>query len=750
MRDVRAHAGSLIRSTRLARGALAGVVAASIVAPAEAGHELSFYPSFSPQEITIETVAPAVAARRLQDSSLHAYVGADPFAGGAVPNDVAGADSFGSYVVVRIDPAVVKERAERCALADDVRARLASATPDFVVHAHPVTPYHADYLDQFDRAAAATKAIIRHPAGAARPGDAGVTVERIDLATLLASEWSETNGWIGPPWVKAGWYHAYLLEAPTVSDPTSRRLIEATYRRLVSGAYESLRARIELERALVRALGSGCERNVAGYTVKREYTSAEYSQGVENAGWDAQTGLGSAIFVRTVKLKDFPWNGWLRIGTPGAPSAAWNPIGGFTDPAGRLIWAAIGDPALIPAPRSGGWLANRAEATVAARATGDVAVPSDAVRPAPGTGQFTRVGPGRRARTKLVYRVREGAFHDGTAMNLADIRYALGLAFRLGARVSSPEGHDVGVAAATALVRERLVALRVTRIETVVKKDSDVEFIYQVPIVEVYLDHAARDVTELAALAPPWSVVPWHAAALMEEAVTRGVAAFSRDEAERRGVPWLDVVRDARTRDALAGLLDGFEAQGFVPASLRKDVTETEARARWAALKRFYRTTGHFLVTNGPYRLQAWSEGRVTLGVFRDLTYPLGIGHFDEYAIPLRAHVVGLTDRGDRLEFRADVERVSKFARSYEIVREPLGPKQGGGHDHVPSCRYVVLAADGGVVRAGHASYDDRRLFRVDLKGLRPGAYTVLLAFEVDANAVDRPITVAEHPVAAR
>jgi hypothetical protein len=281
-----------------------------------------------------------------------------------------------------------------------------------------------------------------------------------------------------------------------------------------------------------------------------------------------------------------------------------------------------------------------------------------------------------------------------------------------------------------------------------VKKYSDVEFVYSVPIVELYVDHAAIDAAEIAALAPPWSVVPWHVAALMEEAVARGLGAFSREEASRRGVPWLDVVRDAKVREALARILDTWEAHSYVPPALAKDVTPSDARARWSALKRFRQTYGHVLVTNGPYRLDKWSETRVVLGVFRDLTYPIGVGTFDEYAIPIRAFVTKLADRGDRLEFNADVERVSKFARSYEIVREPLGPEQPGVHEHVPTARYVVIAADGSVARAGHASHNPQRRFRVDLKGLRAGVYTVAIGFEADRNAVDMPITRVEHRVA--
>ncbi|PYN17523.1 MAG: hypothetical protein DME05_04355, partial [Candidatus Rokuibacteriota bacterium] len=64
----------------------------------------------------------------------------------------------------------------------------------------------------------------------------------------------------------------------------------------------------------------------AGYTVRREALNVEYSEGVENIAYDALTGLNSAIFIRDVKLKDFPWNGWLRLGVETKPTSAWNPV----------------------------------------------------------------------------------------------------------------------------------------------------------------------------------------------------------------------------------------------------------------------------------------------------------------------------------------------------------------------------------------------------------------------------------------
>src|SRR5262249_45006285 len=150
------------------------------------------------------------------------------------------------------------------------------------------------------------------------------------------------DGWLGPPWLKAGWFHAYLLQSGAIAAGPARRAADELYQRLATGAASSLAEEMELERKLIAQLAAGCERVVAGHVTGRERLGAEFSGGGENIAADSQAGFTSAIFVRTVKLKDFPWNGWLRLGIATKPAAAWNPIGGLGDPAGRLIWSAVG------------------------------------------------------------------------------------------------------------------------------------------------------------------------------------------------------------------------------------------------------------------------------------------------------------------------------------------------------------------------------------------------------------------------
>ena len=153
-----------------------------------------------------------------------------------------------------------------------------------------------------------------------------------------------------------GWFHARLL----LADPAVlSRGVSGEVRRLEAGEFVSLAERINAERDLVMALTAGCRTIVVGYRVRRESINAEFSAGIENIAFDALDGLNAPIFIRTAKLKDFPWNGWLSLGIEGRPDAAWNPIAGFTDPFGRLLWSAVGDPAAISSPYESAWMLNR-------------------------------------------------------------------------------------------------------------------------------------------------------------------------------------------------------------------------------------------------------------------------------------------------------------------------------------------------------------------------------------------------------
>jgi len=386
----------------------------------------------------------------------------------------------------------------------------------------------------------------------------------------------------------------------------------------------------------------------------------------------------------------------------------------------------------------------------------EIRVPETALLPDPSTGEMRPVGPGKVAKQKLTYRMLGSAYHDGTLMTAADLLYAYSFAYRWGTRADTNDAHyDPVVDAATAVLRERLLGVSFQGTDTASKsfRVAEINVVRELFLMDVYLSTATEDPEQDAVIAPPWSTIPWHLLVLMEEAVSRGWGAFSSAEAARRGVPWLDLVRSQKTNDQLASLVAEFEREGYRPAALQSLVTADEARKRWAAIAAFYQAHHHFLVTNGPYQLKEWLAESAVLDVFRDLSYPLGVGSYDAYAIPRRGFITQVQRENDRLKLLADIETINKFQRSYEIVRQSLAAVSPDVLKRAaPACRYVVVDANDRVVLTGEARLADDSTFQIDLKGkLAAGQYTMFAEIDVNENAMNAeikriPIVISPSP----
>ena len=357
--------------------------ALAVIGPARSGHELPVYPSYYPHEIEIKTIAPDAAGSLLLHSKIHAYLGNEPHFSASV-SDLSTVESLGSLVTVRINPqsSYAKEEASACAAVRAIARKISSNNPDVILHPYPITPLHGDYLHHVDLAEAAKRRLLSDTQvesairdlkvkaadssskrllrveSTALESDWDIEIKETTLPELIASAMTVINGWLLPPAARSGWYQAYLVLRDAL-DVGARQRVEADLQRIQSGDFGDPVDRINLERAIVTALVSDCRQVVVGYTLKREYFNTEFSAGIENIAFDSLTGLNAAIFIRTVKLKDFPWNGWLYLGIDAQPTSAWNPITGFSDRFGQLMWSAVADPALLPSPYDQAWMANR-------------------------------------------------------------------------------------------------------------------------------------------------------------------------------------------------------------------------------------------------------------------------------------------------------------------------------------------------------------------------------------------------------
>ena len=747
-----------------------------IAGESSAGHQVGHYPSYYPDEIRIDAIDPAAAGKALGEETLHAYIGAAPGFTGPLPEHVKPVSSLGWFIVLSVDSASARFASPegRCAAARGVLAQLRGETAGgFVFHPYPVTPYHADYLHHLDRVEAAIDGLGRAaPAAVAKvraegelaqtivrrrwgaPADAAdITLAAVPIEDLLADAGAKVNGWRWPPWIREGWFHAYRLLATGLD---AQKLEEAhlAYAPLIRGQARSFAEHADLERNLVAALTASCQRLVAGYVPRTEYYNDRYPEGVENIGYDWLSGLNASIFIRTVKLKDYPWNGKLHLGVSDAAQAAWNPVAGFTDALGRLIWSAVGDPALIPVPSNASWMPNRVQSEVmrVVGQSGGLKVPRDAICPRPGSGAFERVGDRAYASAKVVYEIVASPFEDGSEMAVADLLYPYAFAYRWGSGTDRGGGGERSLAPMLASLEERLVGLKYVRTDKTTHAIAEgLNLDVFTPVLEVYLRDTPGDERQVAALAPPWSTLPWHLLVLMEEAVSKGYAAFSREEATRLGVPWLDLVRDGLLRAKLQDLIATFEREGFRPEPLRSLVGVDQAQARWRALAAFVEKNGHLLVTNGPYRLKRWTPKSVVLEAVRDLTYPLGFGTFDRFVNPPRAAIDSLSQDAGVVTLRASAEMVLKAGRRYQLAREPLlRTTSRGVYGMLVVSRYLLIGPDGKVLSVDklHWGEDGRFDFKLP-DNLPAGEYTVILGIFLDGNAVQPSAKIVRFRVGA-
>jgi len=422
--------------------------------------------------------------------------------------------------------------------------------------------------------------------------------------------------------------------------------------------------------------------------------------------------------------------------------AAWNPVAGFTDPMGRLIWAAVGDPAMIQFPFNASWMPNRVQSTVGKveGQSGGIRVPADAILPQPGTGALQRVGARAFGSAKIEYEVLASPFEDGSKLQVADLIYPFAFAYRWGSKASAAENaHEPRLAATFSAIQERLAGIRVVRVEKTKHAVAEgIDIFRETPVVEVYLRNTPGDERQVAALAAPWSTVPWHLLALMEEAVIRGYAAFSQEEARRRKVPWLDLVRHPALRAKLLELVTRFERERYRPESLKEFVTADEAQARWESLRKFAETNGHFLVTNGPYRLKQWTADSVVLQAVREMTYPLGFGTFDRFVNPPSAVLESVTQDSREITVSASAEMVLKMGRDYKLTKEPLTrTTMRGTSGLLVVSRYLLIGPAGLVLDVDKMQWRDDGRFAIKLpERLSSGQYTVLLAVFLDGNSL--------------
>ena len=215
---------------------------------------------------------------------------------------------------------------------------------------------------------------------------------------------------------------------------------------------------------------------------------------------------------------------------------------------------------------------------------------------------------------------------------------------------------------------------------------------------EVYVDRPPASPAETALVAPPWS----------DGALARAGPDGGGGRARPRGL----LARGAPRRAASRGSTSRVTARSgrasrarrragrpaYVPTALAGVSRQPRRRRAGRRSAAFHDASGHFLVTNGPYRLASWTEDTSVLQVFRDFTYPMGLGAFDRFALPLRAFVTGV----EAARRRARAEGRGRAARALppRVPDRPRAVRQARPEQDAGACRSATTSWWGRTARS--------------------------------------------------
>jgi peptide/nickel transport system substrate-binding protein len=362
-------------------------------------------------------------------------------------------------------------------------------------------------------------------------------------------------------------------------------------------------------------------------TVVNSFPATDQLEGVTE---DAASGPKSILTLRNAYL---PGQNELTIGSqwvsPPAGGSAWNPVGGFGDIYSNDIWRNMTDPLIISDPFTGIPIPFRVEYQVDnAGPGGKVNVPTDAFLWDDQAGEFSSVGAGKLATSKVTFDFSSyfsSNWHHGQPITMADVIYSIFQTFDM---VYNEDKANIEFAIATTS-KPQLELYRGFRI---VDENT----------LEVYIDFWHFEDDYIASYAVPASLsMPWEVLAAMDEVVFKDRQAYYTDTAAQRfSADWLSLINDGHARLVKNALRD-FRDDGTLPlAALTIDsvplVTPAEAMARYQAAIDWFDQYGLMVISNGPYMLVDFDSAAqfAELQAFRDPSYPFKPGDWYYGASP--------------------------------------------------------------------------------------------------------------------
>jgi len=352
-----------------------------------------------------------------------------------------------------------------------------------------------------------------------------------------------------------------------------------------------------------------------------------YGMGDGLNGWSIRTAdvKPDAAGQKVLRVVQFSARGSLFM-------SSWDPVGvdGFSDVYSGAISDPCSDPSTFESPNNAADTPLRTKYDVKAakiapkigaddKMTGDVPVPATAMLFDSASKTWKEVGAGKFAAVSATGSYTGGKWHNGEAIGVADIRYAMAFPVEWATKDGEADKYyDESYAAQYAPALEPNVGF-------VFNKDGSITSYVNF----FFAPETNRTVATVAAVGVKagnpgrQTVVSWDVyetlALLVAEGSKSGTAySFTSSDA----VTEVDVVA-AKCVEDIKAKLEEMVAKNHLPASLKGIITPAQAVQRYKATLAFIAKYGHAYVSNGPFVIAKvdTNTNSVTLDAFRDYPY---------------------------------------------------------------------------------------------------------------------------------
>ncbi|MDQ3873791.1 MAG: ABC transporter substrate-binding protein, partial [Thermoproteota archaeon] len=477
------------------------------------------------------------------------------------------------------------------------------------------------------------------------------------------------------PIIPAQSYAPWFSRMPGSQNPAYWNYQNATLDSITQRiAFSNFTSQAERNQLVRDAIKMGIQESVRIFIAQKTdpYVASAKIQGLVN---DFGAGIASKYSLLNARSSD--GNSSIDIGVKQIHQGSWNTIAGLQDVYGRDIYFLVADTGTFRNPYTGEAIPFRGEWTEISTGgpIGKIKVPTDAVKWNATLQQWVNVSAPANAISKVTFKPLYSKWHNGIPMDVSDMMYA--------DYFSQEWGTDLGAG-------DRTKDPEYTPAASEALKRSEGTRYVNADTIESYIDLWHYDQKEIAAAGVFFPTEPWEITAASERLVMDGKLAYSRSEAQAKGIGWYDPIVKEHA-DLIKEELQKMKSEQFIPAALKGVVSVQDAMKRYDASINWINNHGHAIVSNGAFYLENFNPAgaTITIKAFRDPSYPFEVGHWSYYQNPLLADITSV-----------QVPRILSIGQPASAT---VNIQIGGQPSSNATVNYFVTNKDGAVIASGQA-----------------------------------------------